>query len=721
MSKAKSPARAAAIEPAPLVTTQQEDQGTYGVYNLSDIRKSPTNRKRFNEPALKELAASIADMGVVQPILIRPVTPTAEHPEPYELVAGERRWRASIIAGVLTIPAVCRFLTDRQAAEIQILENLQREDPHPLEEAEGYEQLMMNHGYNADQLADKIKKSRAYIYSRLKLCALTTEAREKFLSDEISASTALLVARIPVPGLQARALSEITATSVYQPEPMSYRRAQQHIQQRYTLDLSNANFDVSDGKLLASAGSCSKCPKRSGNQPLVFADIKSADVCTDPDCFEEKRAAHYAKVIVIANKTGIPVIEGDEAKQINVYARGTEFVAGNTPIWSFDRNAPPTGNAGRAEDYIGKDNMPKPVKYLKDSSGVVTAIYDRATIQSALEKVGACETVNAHTARMAEKERADQAKGAPAPTAEQLQREKSNQMAVKETEFRVALYRKLRQRGANGFCLASLREFVKLMVRSYNDYAIPDDLIGDLYPFPEATDDAVCAYIDQATLPEVQLILVDLVMGECLGVDAFDIHDLEDANSAPTWNTLVDMARHEGVDVQLERHEHELRNTAVADIASEEFTVFIRLMPERLADLTAVVTDTQPHNISALQRAANDNGYTWTQWQTPSPGSAWTKGDGSIVLLTGDTQQPPAATAEQTAQEAPAAPNGDGDYVDPADFEKPAPEATKRASKAKTPKAKPAAPAPVESWPWPKSAAADAAANKSETTEKETA
>ena len=719
MSKAKSPVRAAAAPPPPPAAEAPLDQGTYGIYNLSDIRKSPTNRKRFNEVALQQLAANITEMGVVQPILIRPVTPTIEQPEPYELVAGERRWRASGIAEVATIPAMCRTLTDKQAAEIQILENLQREDPHPLEEAEGYEQLMMNHGYNADQLADKIKKSRAYIYGRLKLCALTTAAREKFLADEISASTALLVARIPVPALQARALAEITATSPFQPEPMSYRRAQQHIQQRYTLDLSHANFDVSDAKLLASAGSCSKCPKRSGNQPLVFADIKSADVCTDPDCFEEKRAAHYARVIVIANKTGIPVIEGGEEKQINVYARGSEFVAGNTPLYLFDRNAPSTSNAGKAEDYIGKDNMPKPVKYLKDSMGVVTPIYDRAAIQGALEKVGACETVNAHTARMAEKERADQAKGAPAPTAEQLQREKSNQMAVKETEFRVALYRKLRQRGANGFSLASLREFVKLMVRSYNDYAIPDDLIGDLYPFPEATDGAVCAYIDQATLPEVQLILVDLVMGECLGVDAFDIHDLEDANSAPTWNTLVDMARHEGVDAQLERREHDLRSTAVADIASEDFNDLIRLVPERLAELTTVVMETQPHNIAALERAANDNGYTWSKWQTPTPGSAWVKSDGAVTEVDSSAPSP----ADATNKVSPEAAVAEGAYVDPADFVQAAPEPAKRASKAKTPKVKPTAPvpAPVDSWPWPTSATAGAAENKSESNEKEAA
>ncbi|KAK0349144.1 hypothetical protein LTR94_034331, partial [Friedmanniomyces endolithicus] len=133
------------------------------------MRASPDNRKRFNEQALQELAASIKTMGVAQAILIRPVTPTAESPEPFEIVAGERRFRASKIAGKATIPALCRQLSDLDAAKIRILENLQREDPHPMEEAEGYQLLMLQHGFTADQLVDEVKKSRSYIYGRLKL------------------------------------------------------------------------------------------------------------------------------------------------------------------------------------------------------------------------------------------------------------------------------------------------------------------------------------------------------------------------------------------------------------------------------------------------------------------------------------------------------------------------------------------------------------------------
>jgi ParB/RepB/Spo0J family partition protein len=182
----------------------------YGQFQIEHLRPSPDNRKRFNEQALQELAASIATMGVAQAILIRPVTPTADRPEPFEIDAGERRCRASKIAGKSTILALCRQLSDLDAAKIRILENLQREDPHPMEEAEGYQLLMLQHGFTADQLVDEIKKSRAYVYARLKLCALTTEVREQFMDDKLSAATALLIARIPNPKLQVRAAREVS-------------------------------------------------------------------------------------------------------------------------------------------------------------------------------------------------------------------------------------------------------------------------------------------------------------------------------------------------------------------------------------------------------------------------------------------------------------------------------------------------------------------------------
>ncbi|MDY0965403.1 ParB/RepB/Spo0J family partition protein [Massilia sp. CFBP9026] len=289
--------------------------GEFGYFNLVDIRISKTNRKRFSQAKLDELAASVKAKGVAQPILLRPVEPTADEPQKYEIVAGERRFRASIIAGLPTIPAMLRTLTDVEALELQILENLQRDDPHPLEEAEGYERLMLERNYDVDQLADKLSKSRSYVYGRLKLCALTTSVREQFLEDKFSAATALLIARIPNPALQVRAAKEVCETD-YWGEPRSYRAQRDLLRQRFMLDLKSAVFAIKDAALLADVGTCVECPKRSGNQQEAFEGEKHENLCTDPDCFAEKTAAHSKKAKQKAEDRGHSVISGAEAKKI---------------------------------------------------------------------------------------------------------------------------------------------------------------------------------------------------------------------------------------------------------------------------------------------------------------------------------------------------------------------------------------------------------------------
>lgn len=289
--------------------------GEFGYFNLADIRISKTNRKRFSQAKLDELAASIRAKGVAQPILLRRVEPTADEPQQYEIVAGERRFRASIIAGLATIPAMLRILSDVEALELQILENLQRDDPHPLEEAEGYERLMLERNYDVDQLADKLNKSRSYVYGRLKLCALTTSVREQFLDDKFSAATALLIARIPNPALQVKAAKEVCETD-YWGEPKSYRAQRDLLRQRFMLDLKNAVFAIKDAGLLVDVGSCTDCPKRSGNQQDAFQGEKHENLCTDPDCFAEKTAAHSKKAKQKAEERGQTVISGEEAKKI---------------------------------------------------------------------------------------------------------------------------------------------------------------------------------------------------------------------------------------------------------------------------------------------------------------------------------------------------------------------------------------------------------------------
>lgn len=520
------------------------DPGTFQTLIVKDIRKSPTNRKRFDEAALQELAANVKANGIIQPILVRPVEATDEQPELYELVAGERRWRAATIAGLVTIPAIVRQLSDSAAAELQILENLQREDPHPIEEAEGYEQLMLKHGYTADQLAEKINKSRSYVYGRLKLCALCPTAREQFYEGKIPASTALLIARIPVPDLQAQALQEILEPHNGASEAMSYRRAVAHIEHRYMLDLDSAVFDPKDSKLLAAAGSCKTCPKRTGNQPEIYPDAKSADVCTDPDCFAEKRAAHYSRVIVIANKKGTTVFEGAELDEV---LRDRNNATLDTAMYHFRRNKP--GKHGEVGTHLAAEQRPKPIALGKKPNGDVIEVFRKSDLQQALERAGICDTeaeADAAHERVMNDPKLKEHRDRQAAAAE-LQRLQAEAEGARRRELYTAIRKHI---AANGMGLAALREFAKMMVLGTEDggFQLPERLLKDIYGFPSGGDlpQRVTALIDQAEPNEIQLLMMDVVFGESLEVGHW--YDPEEEEPV-AMSTLRAIATSEGVNL----------------------------------------------------------------------------------------------------------------------------------------------------------------------------
>jgi ParB/RepB/Spo0J family partition protein len=234
----------------------------------------------------------------------------------FEVVAGERRVLAARQAGLEEITATVRDLTDEQVLELQLIENLQRQDLHELAEAEGYEALQQL-GHTVDDMAAKVGKSKATLYARMKLLALGPEGRKAFYDGKLSASTALLVARIPL-SLQKQALTEITKLNGYgdEKEPMSARQAQRFIHENYMLRLADAGFKTGDATLVPSAGACGPCPKRTGNQPQLFGDVKGADVCTDPICFKQKIKAHAERAIAEAAETGQKVLSGPAAKKV---------------------------------------------------------------------------------------------------------------------------------------------------------------------------------------------------------------------------------------------------------------------------------------------------------------------------------------------------------------------------------------------------------------------
>ncbi|HIW85081.1 MAG TPA: ParB/RepB/Spo0J family partition protein [Candidatus Eubacterium faecipullorum] len=142
-------------------------------------------RKTFDEASIEELAQSIKQHGVLQPLLVRPIPSGG-----YQLVAGERRWRACRIAGLTKVPVVIKELTDTETMEIAIIENLQREDLNPIEEAEGLQALIDKCGYTQEEVATSVGKSRPAIANSLRLLRLPPEVREMTKNGEISAGHA---------------------------------------------------------------------------------------------------------------------------------------------------------------------------------------------------------------------------------------------------------------------------------------------------------------------------------------------------------------------------------------------------------------------------------------------------------------------------------------------------------------------------------------------------
>jgi ParB family transcriptional regulator, chromosome partitioning protein len=141
---------------------------------LDRIDSNPEQpRLAFDESTLEELAASVREHGVLQPILVRPIDDGR-----YQLIAGERRWRASKLAGMGTIPALVEEIDDETALEISIIENLQREDISPLDEAAMYDRMIRDHGYSIRKLAEKLGKDKGYLENRLRLADAPPEVRE---------------------------------------------------------------------------------------------------------------------------------------------------------------------------------------------------------------------------------------------------------------------------------------------------------------------------------------------------------------------------------------------------------------------------------------------------------------------------------------------------------------------------------------------------------------
>jgi ParB family chromosome partitioning protein len=271
---------------------------------LALLTESKTNpRRTFEDDSLKELAESIRTQGILSPLLVRPITEQG-----FEIVFGARRYRAAQMAQASTVPVRIKNLTDAEALEAQLIENLQRRDVHPMEEANGFSALLTleEPKYSIEQIAARTGKSPAYVAGRLKLTELVPVVVEAFYREEIGVGHALLLAKLQ-PDQQEQALGacfkedwtngERKAKRILLP----VRNLQFWIESNILLILKLAPFDKRDAQLVTAAGSCVDCPKRTGHNKLLFADVRQ-DACTDPNCYHAKVDAHVAKTVAAKPK-----------------------------------------------------------------------------------------------------------------------------------------------------------------------------------------------------------------------------------------------------------------------------------------------------------------------------------------------------------------------------------------------------------------------------------
>ncbi len=165
-------------------------------------------RKKFDEDTMQELASSIREHGILQPVLVRPVE------NGYEIIAGERRWRAAQLAGLTHVPVVVRDIDDRQAAEISLIENIQRDDLTVVEEAKAYRMLAEQFGYTQETIAEKIGKSRAYVANTLRILNLPEEILQMLEKGELSAGHVRPLLALPTAEEQLAAAKEIVANKM---------------------------------------------------------------------------------------------------------------------------------------------------------------------------------------------------------------------------------------------------------------------------------------------------------------------------------------------------------------------------------------------------------------------------------------------------------------------------------------------------------------------------
>lgn len=307
--------------------------------SLALIQQGALNpRKTFDEASLKELSDSISLQGVLQPIGLRPIADT----DRYEIIFGERRYRASVMAGLENIPAVIYAVNDEEAVEIAITENLQREDVSPIEEANAFQTLIDSGRYDVQSLAVQFGKSEAYIRTRLKFTTLIPEIAQLLETDTITMSVASEICRYGTDIQKEVYEKHLCENSYGSWRGLKASEVAKRIEQNFTTDLERYSFDK---------GMCTSCPHNTKNL-LLFCE-GTCGKCTNRKCLEDMNASYLIDkaVDMIAQFPAYSLRQGRFDTNVAVVERlsamGYEIETSNTYIQPY----PTQPEEPTAEEY----------------------------------------------------------------------------------------------------------------------------------------------------------------------------------------------------------------------------------------------------------------------------------------------------------------------------------------------------------------------------------
>lgn len=308
--------------------TNGNGSGSLQMIPLGSIELLPGNPRQSSDPKkFAELISSIKQSGVLQPILVRKIKPEPSSKAKFQLIAGERRVRASEKLGLKEIPAQIKTMTEAEALSARLVENLQREDIHPLDEAEGFLRFKEEMELDVRGIANRVGKDARYIARRLALTNLIAEAKEDFRKERLTLGHALELSRL-APEIQTEALAACYESRHVPPKhgeeyidkpdktrpakPVQY--LQNWLSQHVHLNLQKAPFKLDDQRLREDGLTCLNCPQRSGHDKLLFADIKSSDTCLNPLCFQSK-----LQKLIQLTQAGLAEKQGKPAMIISCY------------------------------------------------------------------------------------------------------------------------------------------------------------------------------------------------------------------------------------------------------------------------------------------------------------------------------------------------------------------------------------------------------------------